>query len=83
MSDFLHIDQNGGKWELTNMTTRHLKNVLALLRRRASEGVKIEFGCHDFGNNPYYDIDYLYGNDALKHLNYQKYENELIRRRKL
>jgi len=74
----IHTMQNGEEIRISDMSDSHLRNTIALIKRRAEEGVKVEYGY--LWPSPYYDFDILYGEDAEDHLGLQDYLNELEKR---
>jgi len=74
----MHTMENGEEIRVADMTDGHLQNTIALIKRRAEEGIKIEYGSP--WPDPYYDFDILYGSQAEDHMGLRKYLNELHRR---
>ena len=71
----MHITKNGKQIKISDMSDGHLRNTIALNSRRAVAGVKIQSGGGD-GDGVWYDVDVLYGDDALDALNQSAYVAE-------
>lgn len=75
-------DKDGKIIPLKNITNSHLVNIIKHIERKAEEGVCVVSGYYGVDMM---DMDFneevLYGQDALKRMNYDAYVNELKRRR--
>ena len=73
-----HIDINGKSTAIKDLTTPHLKNIIAMMERKAALGVKVEsgsWGCDSIEMD--YDCQIMYGADALARTSYPAYIAEL------
>lgn len=79
-----HTTKEGRKIALSNLELGHLNNICKFLLRRAKEGVIIHYGSGLSPNDGdiYYDSEIIYGEEALLHLNYYQYKEELDKRLK-
>jgi hypothetical protein len=76
---FDHKTKDGRYIPLNKLEDSHLINILKFYKKKADVGVEVTtryFGL--FGDNDMdaYDVDILYGEAALKALNYYAYEEE-------
>lgn len=71
----LHATKDGKEILISDIDDQHLLNTIALIQRKAEEGIVVRRGSDTF-----YDEDHLYGRDARDELNYQAYVNEAIKR---
>lgn len=75
-----HRTRNGNEIDIADMSDTHLENTIALIKRKAEDGVIIRYGGGSCAEDMWYDEDNLYGEDALRHLGYQHYMNEWMMR---
>lgn len=76
-----HTDINGKSTAIKDLTTPHLKNIIAMLKRAAKRGVELESGAFGWDSCEMdYNCDVVYGRDALDAMNYQAYVDELTSR---
>lgn len=77
-----HETADGKFIELDKLTDEHLANIIALIERKAREGVTITNGS---GHGDFLEIwaDEIEGEEVLDHFDYKKYTKERKRRRKL
>lgn len=76
----VHITKDGQEIPLNKLTNAHLSYIIAHNKKRAKEGVDIIYGSVGFWDEPFADVETVYGNEALDALNHKEYENELKRR---
>lgn len=83
-SDGDHVTRDGEIIPLRDITDSHLVNIIKYIERKAEEGICVVSRCYgvDMMDMDFYD-EVLYGQDALKRMNYDAYINELKRRRQL
>lgn len=75
-----HKTKDGRKIKLSDMSIDHLKNVIKMLENIAKNGLTIRDGGGSCSEEYWFEEYTLYGEEALEHLNYEKYVNELKRR---
>jgi len=78
----LHRMKDGSRIPLPKMTDSHLENTIKFYERRAQEGLNVGtiIHCYDYDTvEEYYST--LFGEEALKVLNYKLYVAERLRRR--
>ena len=76
---FVHITRDGTKIPLSQLSDNHLRNIIALIERKAQEGIMVRHG----GGVPpdaWYEEYRVCGDEALALLNYNKYIAEMKRR---
>jgi hypothetical protein len=77
-----HITKDGKIIQLKDITDSHLINIINFIERRAKEGLCVVSACYGVDMM---DIDFneevVYGENALKRMNYEVYVNELKRRK--
>lgn len=77
-----HITKDGKIIPLKDITDSHLVNIIHFIERRAKEGVCVISSCYGVDMM---DMDFneevIYGQNALKIMNYNAYVNELKRRK--
>ena len=75
--------KNNKKIPYNELETSHLINIIAFIKRRASEGIKIQYGgcCGSLAEDMWYDYDVIYGEDVYNRTDYYKLKNELNMRR--
>ena len=77
----MHTTKTGEEMPISSMTDSHLLNTMAMLMRKSKTGVIIRFGGMGMGmDEPWYDEDHLFGDDALNALNFDAYKNEAAAR---
>ena len=83
MKDY-HETADGTLIELSKLTDSHLDNIIAMIERKAKEGITISsYGGHGDYLEMWSDIEDLDGDEVLEHFDYAKYKKERKRRRKL
>lgn len=75
-----HTSKNGKKILLSELELTHLKNIIALIERKAKEGLEVEYGGGSSAENMFYDKETIFGDEVRSHLNYYDYIEELKRR---
>jgi hypothetical protein len=78
-----HKTKDGRLIPLDKLEDSHLRNILKFYREKAEKGVEVTtryFGIFGENDADAYDVDTLYGEAALKILNYYAYEEEAKRR---
>jgi hypothetical protein len=67
----IHITKDGTRMLISDMDDNHLQNTINMIKRKALSGLQvIYFGAGENGEG---DVDYIYGNDALRAMNYSRY----------
>ena len=78
-----HVTRDGEIIPLRDITDSHLLNIINYVERRAKEGIHVVSGYYGVDMM---DMDFneeiLYGQNALKAMDYDAYVNELKRRSK-
>ncbi len=77
-TDTMHVTRNGDEMRVADMTDEHLERTIALIRRRAEEGVEVVTGTA--WPEPSGDVETLYGERAKVFLGLPKYVLERNRR---
>ena len=77
---FMHVTKNGDAIALNKLEDSHLQNIIRLLERKAKEGVTVRSGGGFDDLEIWYEEDVIYGEEALKRLNYGEYVAEQKRR---
>ena len=77
----IHVTKDGRSLPISEMGDEHLRNTINYQRRRAVEGVKVQFGVDAGGGDCYYDEDVALGEEALHLLNHDDYVAEAKRRK--
>lgn len=77
-----HITRDGKIIPLKDITDSHLINIIRHIERKAKEGLCVVSACYGVDMM---DMDFneevVYGENALKRMNYEVYVNELKRRK--
>ena len=84
-NEFFHTTKDGTDILLKDMGINHLRNTIAYIERRADKGVTVRSG-GGFSwesDTMWYEEHVSHGDEALRSLNYQKYVDELERRKNL
>ena len=74
------VDIRGISDKYPKMEDQHLLNTINYIKKRAKEGVKVENGGGSDPDSFWYEVDFLFGKHAKKHLKYKKYKKEAIKR---
>ncbi|QGH72888.1 MAG: hypothetical protein [Podoviridae sp. ctrTa16] len=76
-----HQTKDGRRILLSDLEDSHLKNIIAMIERKAKEGITIIIAGGGVGaDDIWYDEDTIFGKEALERLNYKHYINELKKR---
>ena len=75
----IHITNSGEEIRLEDLNTTHLINIIKQIKRRAESGVRVELSGLDEGR-AWQRESIVYGDTALKLLNYSAYITEVKRR---
>lgn len=75
-----HRTKQGKDILISDLTLDHLKNIISLIERRAKKGVIKKMGGGHDADEMWYDETILYGEEALKELNYYDYKKGLDKR---
>lgn len=78
-----HITKDGKKIRIEELDTAHLNSIINWIKRKAQEGLTVRYGGGSCAEDIWYDEETLFGDDALKALNYNAYKNELNKRKTL
>lgn len=73
MAKFTHTTKSGEVIELSKISDRHLQNIIAMLERKAADGVTVRYGGGSTADDIWYDEDVLFGDEALDYLHYGEY----------
>lgn len=78
---YYHETRTGEKIRITDITDKHLVNIIKFIKKRAKEGVDVYYGgMGTCGEDMWCDKDVLFGEEAEEHLDLSIYINELNRR---
>lgn len=78
-----HKTKDGKVTLLSQMEINHLKNTIAYMKRRAQEGVLMQYGGDHDADEMWYEEETVYGQKAEDCLKVYEYERELnLRKRK-
>jgi len=76
-----HTTKEGEKILISSMTTEHLINTIRLIERKAKKGIEVYYGSlESTAEEIYCDCDYIFGEEALRLMNYYAYKEELKKR---
>lgn len=76
----IHTTKDGVEIALIDMSNQHLLNVLKFIRKHATEGLLVQWGCMDWDVVDY-DEYLIFGEQVLQELNYYSYLEEFNRRK--
>ena len=76
----LHKMRDGSTIDIADMDNQHLTNTIRILRRIAKEGVTVRYGGGGMFDEPWYDEDTYYDDEALEQLNFKEYMEEANKR---
>ena len=74
-----HTTRGGVKVNLSDLELGHLKNIIAMIERKSIEGLPVTVG-DGSGDDIWVDRDVTYGEAAKIRLDFQDYQDELMRR---
>ena len=83
MSIYIHTTADGKEIPITEMSNKHLINVIKFIERTAEKGIEKYYADDYFAweaEDLFFDIDVLYGEDVLKAMHYDEYIKEAKRR---
>ena len=75
-----HIDKNGVKMKISELTDSHLINIIKMIKRKSKEGLFFGFGCGSEPESFHYDFEEYYGDEVKEKLNYKSYKKEAKKR---
>ena len=82
--EYVHTTQTGEEVPLSQLTDKHLLNIIKFIERSAKNGVEKFYALDYFGSDEMFlDCNVLYGEDVLKEMHYDEYIKEAERRRLL
>ena len=64
-----HKDKYGNRTLIKDLETEHLRNIIRWLERKAEEGITVCYGGGADPDDYWYELEELFGDDALKNLN--------------
>ena len=77
----MHKTRNGKSIPISEMSDKHLKNMISFIETKAEEGMSVAFGVGDAYPDSFdMDVDFYIGQEVLDFFNYQDYVDELNRR---
>lgn len=81
----LHITATGEQIPVRDLSDTHLRNIIAMIERKAKEGIVVATGGGGLGDweDVWYHEEELEGRQVLDHFDYDKYIKERDRRKKL
>lgn len=74
----MHRTASGTLLPISEMSDKHLQNTILMIKRHASQGVKIRYGGGSTADEMWYDEDIVYGAEALNHLGYRHYKKRIL-----
>ena len=81
MSEYAHKDWRGKEYRLRDMSDEHLTRTIALIERKAREGIMVRVGGGSCAEDMYYDEYKVKGEEAKKLMHYDEYIRERNRRK--
>ena len=76
-----HITKDGTRIKLKHLEISHLKNIISMIERKSKAGITVKHGGNEWDTDSIWcDEEELFGEEALKHMNYYEYVAELKRR---
>ena len=80
MREYVHKDWRGKTYRLRDMSDEHLDRTIALIERKAKEGIVVRIGGGICAEDMYYDEYKVTGEEAKKLMHYDEYMKERTRR---
>lgn len=77
----MHTTKDGLRIKLEDLSDNHLSNIIKMINYKAKRGVVVKYYGGYSTDEFYYDEKELYGQDVLNFFHYDKYTEELIRRK--
>lgn len=78
-----HITKDGKEIDLKDLETSHLKNIIAMIERKAKNGIIIRYGGGGCDiDSMWYEEDFIKDEEALSYMNHSTYVAELNKRLK-
>jgi len=79
-----HTCKDGKKIKISELETDHLVNIIKMIIQKSKDGLKVRWGCGgSLASDFDYDENILYGEAALKRMNYDAYVTELANKGKV
>jgi len=79
--EYVHKDWRGKTYRLRDMSDEHLGRTIALIERKAKEGIVVRIGGGTCAEDMYYDEYKVMGEESKKLMHYEEYMKESKRRK--